>query len=260
MGETADASSGGGSRGRRTELLQLAGLTVGVIVMVWLLMAGLSHLAVRFISLEEESKWLAFLLPSLDTVEPATSQEKEQFAMLEGVLERLSAHPECQDIPFKLVLIDSEEVNAFAIPGGLIGVTRGLLESLGDEEIAHAFVLAHEIGHFKHRDHLHRAVRQLGNGAALSIIFGSSGASRLTGLANEFVAMKYSRRQERAADSFGLRLVQDTYARTEGTERLFEKLMESESLPGWAYMFATHPDTRERLEYLKNARVDSENP
>lgn len=250
MGKAAEASSGGGSRGWRTEFPQLAGLSLAVIVVIWILVVSLSHIAVRFISLEQESALLAVLLPKLDTFEPESIEEKRQFAMLQGVLDKLTQHPETLDIPFHLVLIDSEDVNAFAIPGGVIGVTRGLVETLGDEEIAHAFVLAHEIGHFKHRDHLHGMVRQLGTGAALGIIFGSSGAMQLTGPANEFVAMGYSRRQERAADEFGLKLVQDVYGRTDGTERLFEKL-QSDSLPGWAYMFATHPDTRDRLKRLK---------
>jgi len=258
MGDATEVSSGGGSRGWRTELPQLAALSVAAMVVIWLMVAGLSQLAVRCITLEQESELLAVLLPFFETVEPGTDREKEQFVMLNEVLEKLSQHPDCPEIPFKLVLMDSDEVNAFAIPGGVVGVTRGLLETLGDEEIAYAFVLAHEIGHFKNRDHLHGMVRQLGNGAALGIIFGSSGATQLTGPANEFVAMGYSRRQERAADELGLRLVRDTYGRTDGTERLFEKLTESDSLPGWAYMFATHPDTRDRLKRVKDAAMDAE--
>ncbi len=253
MGEAAEASSGGGSRGWRTELPQLAALSLLAITLIWILAASLSHIAVRFISLEQESELLAVVLPKLDTYEPETPEEKKQFAMLEAVLDKLTEHPESPDITFTLVILDSEDVNAFAIPGGVIGMTRGLLKALGDEEIAHAFVLAHEIGHFKHRDHLHGLVRQLGSGAALSLIFGSSGAMQLTAPANEFVAMGYSRRQERAADEFGLMLVQEVYGSAAGTARLFEKLSESDSLPGWAYMFSTHPDTRDRLERLKSA-------
>lgn len=251
MGEAAEASSGGGRRGILRELLQLALLSAAVITVIWLAAAGIAETAVRWITPEQESELLDGLLPELDLWKPSSPADITRKETLNRVLQKLVSHHELPDVKFRIILIDEGTPNAFAFPGGAIGVTRGLLGALGDEEIAYAFVIGHELGHFKHRDHLRRLIRQVGTGTAISLIFGTSGSMAIVGNVNEMLQLGYSRDQEEAADAFALELVKSTYGETTGSERLFEKLNESRPLPAWAYMFTTHPDTAGRIRKIR---------
>lgn len=252
MGEAAEASSGGGARGMRREFLVLALLAALAAGAVWLAAGGLAALAVRAITPEREAEWLAALTEKLPEWQPRDPVLKARAAMIESLLARLAAHPEAPKISFRLLLLDEPEPNAFAFPGGAIGITRGLLEALGEEEGAYAFVLGHELGHFKNRDHLARLVRGLGSGFAMAVLFGWQGGLDLAGSAQKFLELGYSRRQEMAADEFGLRIARETLGSAAGSGRLFEKLLEKEQLPAWAYMFHTHPDTARRLKRLRD--------
>jgi Zn-dependent protease with chaperone function len=253
LGEAAEVSSGGGRRGMTREILQLLLLSAAAFLLIWLALAGLAELAVRSISPKQESEWLDGLLSQVETWKPDTEADLQRQAMLERVLATLTAHPDAPDMPFRIVLLNQPEPNAFAFPGGVIGVTRGLLDALGEEEIAHAFVIAHELGHFHQRDHLRGLVRDLGSRAAIGVVFGSTGSS-LAGNVNQILNLRYSREQEEAADAYGIRLVESCYGETGGATLLFEKLQESGSPPAWAHMFSTHPDTAERIRNIRKAQ------
>jgi|TARA_B110000438_G_C15817170_1_gene652515 Zn-dependent protease with chaperone function len=62
--------------------------------------------------------------------------------------------------------------------------------------------------------------------------------------------LEHSREREAAADAYAIALLEKTYETTEGAGELFRLLEETNDLPGWAYMFATHPDNLERLKKL----------
>lgn len=235
------------------EFALLALLSTAVIVLIWLAVGGLANIATRLISPEQESRWLAELLPDLDVWTPNDESDAETVAMLNRILQNLASRPGVPPMDFRIVLIDDPAPNAFAIPGGVIGVTRGLLRVLGDDEIAHAFVIGHELGHFKQRDHLRGLIRQIGVGGVMSVIFGSTDAAYIAGNAGRLMQLDYSRDQEEAADLFGLGLVRSAYGETAGSERLFEKLHEGSGLPAWAYMFTTHPDPASRIEKIRKA-------
>ena len=150
-----------------------------------------------------------------------------------------------------MVLHPHEKPNAFAFPGGGIGVTKGLLEAL-EREVEFAFVIGHELGHFHNRDHLRGLGRALGTSVCLSIIFGGTvGGDVMTSNTMFIINRKYSRDQEKAADRFGMKLVYDVYGKTEGVEKLFELLEKKDKLPAWAYMLATHPKPGDRIADLK---------
>lgn len=253
LGESAEASSGGGPGGMLREFALLGMFSAVVIAVVWLSAGGLANIATRMISPEQESEWLATLLPDLDVWSPSDEKDAETVAMLNHVLKTLASRPDVPPMEFRIVLIDDPAPNAFAMPGGVIGVTRGLVRTLGRDEIAHAFVIGHELGHFRNRDHLRGFIRKLGAGGALSVIFSSTDAIGIAGNVGKLLELDYSRTQEEAADAFGLQLVRSAYGETAGSERLFEKLHEGSGLPAWAYMFTTHPDPASRIEKIRKA-------
>ncbi|MDW8443337.1 MAG: M48 family metalloprotease [Acetobacteraceae bacterium] len=110
-------------------------------------------------------------------------------------------------------LLNTTVINAFAVPGGYIYVTRALM-SLCADEAELAAVIGHEIGHVIHRHAAQRYDRQVGaqiGGVAAEILgqvfLGVRGAGQIASLAGQFWLAAYSREQEFEADTYGVRLL-----------------------------------------------------
>lgn len=107
------------------------------------------------------------------------------------------------ELPWTFTIVNSSEPNAFAVPGGEVYMTRGLLWRL-DDEAEFAVVMGHEIGHVEHRhtvqsmgrDTLIGAVGQLGGEAI--------GVPEIGGMVSTLVISRYSRDQERESDERGV--------------------------------------------------------
>ncbi len=247
MGEASESSAAQGTSAR--EFFKL-------VIFVACLAAGL-YFAVGFavdavvlrLPADTEQK----LFSSMDYDEPeGGAKDKKLLAELDAILEKLLASKQAHPLDYKLFLIDEPRPNAVAAPGGGIGVTRGLLKALSNDEIARAFVIGHELGHFKHRDHLRGMGRAVGLQICYALIFGQADTGGIVGTgAFELAGKNYSRSQEMKADAFGLMLVYQTYGQTKGADRLFRLLEKQRGMPGWAYMFSTHPAHEKRILALK---------
>lgn len=121
--------------------------------------------------------------------------------------ELLHATTETPDRPFTFTIVDSPTVNAFALPGGYVYVTRGLM-ALANSEAELAGVIAHEIGHVTARHpaqrYSHGMVASLG-ATLLGILTESPDLGRLGRLAAGLYIQGYSREQEYEADRLGVR-------------------------------------------------------
>ncbi len=167
--------------------------------------------------------------------------------------------PEIRSSPVVFRVLDSPVVNAFALPGGYVYLTRGLLAHLNNEAQM-AVVLAHEVGHVAARHSAQRAAdQQLGQfgllaGAILGSQLGLPGGTILDigRTALPLLFLSYSRGDEREADEFGVGYAaQAGYEAEEGAE-FFESLdriqdKEGQSLPGW---LSTHPDPGDREQTI----------
>lgn len=242
---TADVSSGSGTAW--LEVRNLVLLATLLAVAMYLSIGYLVDFAVTRTSFGVEARLFGgFSLPQADG-----EQGDEPLQRARSVLNRLTSAPGTPPLPFRLVLMQRPEPNAFAFPGGCIGVTEGLVTQLTDD-IELAFVLGHELGHFQHRDHLRGLGRAIGTGVTFSALFGGpAGDNTLTRVLQFVLRRNYSRRQEAAADRFAVELVFRTFGKTNGIERLFEILEGSADVPAWAYMFATHPAPGDRIRELR---------
>ena len=173
---------------------------------------------------------------------------------LEKLLGRMVGHWPESPYAFEIAIWDTSEPNAVALPGGVIAVTDGLLENVESENEL-AFVLGHELGHFRNRDHL----RGLGRGIAFSLLLvavgvgGGSSAVELASLAGQFAQRGFDRDQEIEADRFGLALLAAEYGHVSGAEAFFEHLPElGGPLDGeLASYYSTHPLNADRIQALR---------
>ena len=157
-------------------------------------------------------------------------------------------------VPFTIKVIDSDEINAFALPGGFFYVNSGLILA-ADEEAELAGVMAHEIAHVAARHAMQQMTRaQYARMATIPLIFvGSWGvyeaASMAINLALPLTFMKFSRDFESEADFLGVQYMYKTGYDPQAFITFFEKIeAKNKKQPGTlARAFSSHPPTPDRI-------------
>ena len=157
-------------------------------------------------------------------------------------------------VPFTIKVIDSEEVNAFALPGGFMFVNTGLVLK-AENEAELAGVLAHEIAHVAARHGTRQATRgELAQYATLPLIFagGWTGYAiyQAAGVAIPMGFLKFSRSFESEADMLGLQYMYKAGYDPNAFVDFFEKIESLEKRkPGtMSKVFSTHPMTDDRIK------------
>jgi predicted Zn-dependent protease len=175
-------------------------------------------------------------------------------AYVERIGKDLASKSERPGLPWTFRVLDDPIVNAFALPGGFIYLTRGILAYLNSEAEL-ATVLGHEIGHVTGKHSVNRISKSqlasfgLGVGMAVSPELRRFGNLAETGLGLLF--LKYSRDDEREADDLGLRYMGHASYEAEEMPKVFAMLgsvsgSEDEGrVPTW---LSTHPDPEDREE------------
>ena len=157
-------------------------------------------------------------------------------------------------VPFTIKVVDSDEINAFALPGGFFYVNSGLILA-ADDESELAGVMAHEIAHVA-ACHIARQMTR-GNLAQLATIplifmggWAGYGIYQGAGLAVPVAFMKFNRGYEAEADYLGVQYMYKAGYDPQAYVNFFEKVQAQEKKkPGtMAKVFADHPQTPDRIE------------
>jgi predicted Zn-dependent protease len=152
---------------------------------------------------------------------------------------------------YTLSVVDGPRSNAHALPGNHILIYSALIKEIESEEEL-TFVLAHELGHFYYRDHLKSLGRRLVLMVISNTIFGQDNTlSKLIGNSLSDTEMRFSQKQERAADLFALNLLYAHYGNDRGALRFFEKAAKKPGGGEFFAFFSTHPHPRQRLALIK---------
>src|SRR3954471_17405091 len=179
-------------------------------------------------------------------------------AYVSEVGKRMAAASERPNLPWEFHIVEDPSVNAFALPGGFIYVTRGLMGTINDEAEL-ATVVGHEIGHVTNRHSVQQISKQelaqigLGVGSILSSDVAKFGQLASAGLSVLF--LKYSRDAENQADQAGFRYALNQNYDVREMTNVFQTLNRiSEGsgggkLPEW---LATHPNPENRIEHIEH--------
>ncbi len=159
-------------------------------------------------------------------------------------------------IPFTIKVVDSDEVNAFAMPGGFFYVNKGLILA-ADNEAEVAGVMAHEIAHVtaRHAMEMQRKGNWIQGGliAASILLGGGIGGAVLqntAGLGLGATFAKFSRGAEEEADRLGVQYMYAAGYDPNAMSTMFEKLLaQNKKKPGFfSRTFSSHPQTPDRIE------------
>ncbi len=187
------------------------------------------------------------------------SDDAEVRHYIQDLGNRLLSHAETPDFDFEFFVVDSNTINAFAMPGGYIGINTGLIMRTENESEL-AAVMAHEIAHVTQR-HIARSLdatrgsglRTLGILLA-AILLGvhdpdMGSAAAMAGMAGSIQEqINYTRAHEREADNIGIRILASAGLDPEGMPRFFERLDQATQYADRPPEFlSTHPVTQNRI-------------
>ncbi|MFZ2147337.1 MAG: M48 family metallopeptidase [Sedimentisphaerales bacterium] len=170
---------------------------------------------------------------------------------------RISHRP---DWEYHFTAVEHKMVNAVALPGGHVFVTKGMLEKLTTEAQL-AALLAHEIVHITARHSSAAISRQMGLSFVLFGLSAAAGANipqdaaRAAGLALQLIGLKYSRVQERQADVAGLDYMVVAGYNPYGAVELMQMLEDQDKVRPVEFL-SSHPSPENRIIYL-NARIQT---
>lgn len=170
------------------------------------------------------------------------------------MIARLEPHARTRGLDFRFHIVESDAVNAFALPGGRIVVYTGLLRQATQPEQV-AGVLAHEMSHAALRHGLRAVARSIGVRYSLSLLLGDA-----TGLIDYArsgaviaVIQGYSRDQEREADAEGVRMMRAAGVDPRGLAEFFARMKRDPDArtPGVMQWLSSHPDHDERIRNVR---------
>ncbi len=160
-------------------------------------------------------------------------------------------------VPFTIKVVDSDEINAFALPGGYFYVNSGLILA-ADEEAELAGVMAHEIAHVAARHYARQKTRSnMANLATIPLIFVGGGLGyglyEAAGIGIPLTFLHFSREFEAEADYLGLQYMYKSGYDPNAFVTFFEKVQAKEKKkPGTlSKAFSTHPPTPDRIEHTQ---------
>ncbi|MDM3871431.1 M48 family metalloprotease [Porticoccus sp. W117] len=200
--------------------------------------------------------WLkAFRSRTQEYPDPETQQYVEQ------LIYRLLVHSELKDRRLEIAVVDNPTMNAFAVPGGVVGVHNGLF-NFAESEHQLASVLAHELAHLSQR-HFARGLQErkknsvtamAGLLAGLVLAATSKGDAGIAALTasqalSQDQQLRYSRQNEQEADRIGIETLHKAGLDPNGAPRMFERMQHASRFSGQRVpeFLRTHPLTEKRI-------------
>ncbi|MCP8686924.1 M48 family metalloprotease [Marinobacterium sedimentorum] len=182
------------------------------------------------------------------------------YSYLEDLLWKLAANSALQQPQLELIVVDNPTLNAFAVPGGIVGIHGGLLLSAEAEDEL-ASVLAHELAHLSQRHFAQQLEEERRNRPfMMAAVLGSilvaavdaqAGAAALSSTlgANELARLSFSRQNEQEADRLGMTALASSDIDPSAMPRMFERMQRSMRFYGDRppEFLLTHPVTQSRI-------------
>lgn len=156
-----------------------------------------------------------------------------------------------KDVKYSFKVLDSNEINAFACPGGFIYIYKGLMKQM-DNEAQLAAVLAHEVGHVVARHSMKRLQAVYGYSILMEVALGDKlgqTAQQMVNAAAGLILLGYGRDNEYEADDYGILYAKKAGYNPKGMIQIFEKFKQMEGRPPSTFekLLSSHPPASDRI-------------
>jgi predicted Zn-dependent protease len=229
------------------ECIQLVCGTAALIGVLYVLMGFAIDSTASSVSTEFEQ----FIGSKIAETFPQERKYARDEQCLQKILNRLLSLDSTLPQEMTVRVVSGKDANALAIPGNLIVVFAPLIKQ-AESENELVMILAHELGHFVHRDHLRSLGRGLIGAVIATFVFGEDSPPTqifVKGLeAKQFHA---SRSQEHAADLVGITLLHAYYGHVAGAVDFFKRMSANERYSFLDTLFQTHPTSFDRIAALE---------
>lgn len=231
------------------ELLRLIFMSLVALVLIYNLLGIIADWIIPGLPVKTEDQLFKTYIEEYEELQAMPQYTR----MVEPVIGKLEKNIPNVPYHFRIKVVNEPVINAIAFPGGNVVVFRGLMDSVVKEEEL-AFVLAHELGHVIHRDHLKSMGRILVFMVTTSFFLGPDNSlNKLVTKSIKVSELQFSKQQELSADEFAMELMNRTYHHVGPGIRFFERELVDPKANNWVLDFlSTHPDTRERIKIMKN--------
>ncbi len=170
---------------------------------------------------------------------------------IDGVGQRIARVSHRPDWEYRFIAVEDESINALALPGGYVFITKGILQKLTTEAQL-ASILAHEAAHAVARDSAALISREIG----VSILFAAAaaqntpqGALTAANMTKQILGLQYSREDEKEADLAGLDYMVRAGYDPQGMIGTIQVLQDEQKVRPIEF-FSTHPSPQNRIVYL----------
>jgi predicted Zn-dependent protease len=229
-------------------------LMFNILLLIGCATTGINRWQPNIISIEQEKKLGKEFAKQVEQ-EVRILNDQKGTDYINRLGQQLLGHAEEVHFDYSFKLVDSDEINAFALPGGYVYINRGLIVA-ADNEGELAGVVSHEIGHVVARHGTERLTTTYGYNLVLSLALGGSSTTWVSLLADLFGRagiLAYSRSQESESDELGVHTLYKAGYDPRAMASFFAKLQqEKKRKPGLlGKFFSSHPLTNDRIEHAE---------
>jgi predicted Zn-dependent protease len=174
--------------------------------------------------------------------------------MVQGIGLRLARVSNRPTLPWTFKILNTREVNGISLPGGIIYITRGMMDFIQHEDEL-AFVLGHEVAHVSRRHHVALLERDFYFSLIIQLLFGSQPqVAQIAEMANALLTQGFGRELEFEADHYGVLFAHRAGFNAASALSFFERLRRAEGRDpsDFEVLFRTHPATVDRIARVRS--------
>ena len=236
------------------DLVQIGLNLILILVSIYFIVYYTSGIVLVNLPIDKQIAVEKFLSSAIKTeTEEITPKEQKRLDNARNKILKLDSHfPKTSNL--NIYIEKNNQLNALCYPNGNIYITSALYKELKTEEQL-TFVLAHEMAHYKHRDHLLNLRRGLSSGTVLILLAivspNNDQTSKIAESSLDMSDLKYSRGIEEKADKYAVQILNKIYGSSKAGVEVMNILKEKNFFD--IEFMSSHPNIDKRIEYIKKS-------